>query len=103
MQIFKTAVPIVGSSKVFLMDTICWQEQYWLVPVWIEHPDEEKMQPERIILLDSLLHEKTDDPLIDFVLRKPIPKDVLDGLDPLQTAFPIVEVPEIFLDIPSID
>jgi len=108
MRIYRTLMAFSDSApgKVFLSDTIEYDNKFWLVPEWTENKLIRKMRPTRIILLNSLPHQKTNNPAApaDFFLNKPIPKCVFDGQVPPETTFEfhIVENPEIFLDIPTV-
>jgi hypothetical protein len=83
----KILITMVSDGASLLpLDTIEYEGGLWLVPLWIATQDGERLQPARIIRLDSLPHTKLGPPQpFDFQLLSPIPKGVLDG-----TASPLV-------------
>jgi hypothetical protein len=62
------------------VDTINYDNNWWLVPEWYDNKSKGWIMPKRIIQLDSLPHQVIDsgNP-VDFVLDNPMPKDVFDG------------------------
>jgi hypothetical protein len=107
-MIYRTLVAFSDSNpgKIFLCDTIEYEGQNWLVPDWITNNAIRKMRPSRLVLLDSLRHQKTAkvNAPSDFVLNDSIPKCVFDGKIPAEIAgkFHVIENPDIWVDIPSI-
>ena len=92
-----------GGGEIYKADTIEHEGKMWLVPQWLEAPSEGWKIPERIVLLDSLPHQKTlGSSFGDFVLNSPIPKAVFDGpIQQLQgSGFVVVERPDIRIPIP---
>ncbi len=83
MKIYKTIVIFSGDETtqgaVHTMDTIEHEGQFWLVPEWIVSQSEGWTMPARIILLDTLDHQKSGGEQYDFVLNGPIPKAIVSG------------------------
>ena len=81
MKILTTMVAISGDENtkgtIYKMDTIEHEGQYWLVPEWSDSQSQTWTMPTRIILLDTLAHQKSDGKQWDFVLNDPIPKAVV--------------------------
>ncbi len=91
-----------SGGKVYKMDTIEHDAKFWLVPEWLESQDGDWTQPARIILLDTLPHQKSGGTFGDFVLNRPIPKNVIDGrAKPGEGGYIVVEQPDIRLPNPS--
>lgn len=95
-------------GKIFKVDVIKYKDKFWIVPEWLENKAIGKMKPVRLILLDSLPHQKipvsAKDRPADFVLNKPIPMCVFDGQIPHETTFEfhILENPQdVLIDIPK--
>ena len=105
MKILKTAyISDAVPGHPLECDTIEFEGRFWLVPLWTENHATGKMRPERIICLDCLPHQTFPQVAKEtFVLNIPIPKCVLDGEIPYESAynFEIVENPEIDFDIPE--
>lgn len=109
MKILKT---MVGSDNgtIYKIDTIKFRGGLWLVPGWLESPEEKWRQPRHIIRIDHLPHQKLDqsDPggiPADYVLNGPVPKAVLDGASqgPPERPFVVERLPEIRLRLPPRD
>lgn len=95
-------------GKIFKADVITHEGKSWIVPEWLENSATGKMKPVRLILLDSLPHQKipvgAKDRPADFVLNKPIPMCVFDGQIPHETTFEfhILESPQgLLIDVPK--
>ncbi len=101
MKILKTLVYFSGDlefqGQICAMDTIEFEGKMWLVPVWLDNREEGFSYPARIILLDTLPHEKSRSPLEDFLLTDPLPKAVFDGQVPPESEldYVVVERPDI--------
>jgi hypothetical protein len=74
----------------------------WLVPHWLESPDEGLMYPTRIILMNPLRYQRVDMETHRYLLNYGIPKGVLDG-DPYcdphgpKGGYVLIERPKIAL------
>ena len=83
MKILTTMVIISGDETtkgaIHKMDTIEHEGRFWLVPEWLDSQSEAWTMPARIILLDTLHHQKSDGEQWDFVLNDPIPKAIVHG------------------------
>ncbi len=107
MKIYKTVVAISGDpkyqGKVFAMPTIEYEGKMWLVPDWIVHREKGYMRPVRIILLDTLPHQKSGGPDRDYILNSPLPKAVYDGQTPPQSEvqYVVIEAPDIKVRDPN--
>jgi hypothetical protein len=106
MKIYKAMVAIEGESSIYQMDAIEHEGKFWLVPTWLDSPDGKQSKPLRLILLDSLQHQRLDQSggaPADFAVNNPIPKAVLDGRPPKQEGFSlnmyvVVEAPDLIVD-----
>src|SRR4051794_29175213 len=105
MKIYKAAVAIEGEGTISQMDAIEHDGKFWLVPIWLENPAIKKIKPLRLILLDSLQHQRFDPPTQfgDFAVNDPIPKDVLKGRVQQQQGFGlnmyvVIEEPDLAFD-----
>lgn len=56
-----------------------YEGRNWLVPLWLEPADGEYEQPERIIPLDHLPHQKSGLGVADYMLNVPIPRAIWSG------------------------
>ena len=80
MKVLKTLAPIEGTNRIDKIDTIEHEGKFWLVPQWLDIPAEGWTMPARIILLDTLRHQRLEPGgLADFLLNDPLPKAVLEG------------------------
>jgi len=106
MKIYKAMVAIEGEAAIYKMDAIEYQGKFWLVPTWLDSPDGKQSKPLRLILLDSLQHQRLDPSggsRADFAVNNPIPKAVLDGRAPQQQGFSlnmyvVLEAPALIVD-----
>ncbi len=53
--------------------------EHWLVPSWVEWPDEGLQTPERAIRLEGLAFQHGAPGLVDLTVQTVVPKAVLDG------------------------
>lgn len=92
-------VPI--SDHVDKIDTIEHEGRLWLVPIWIDLPQGQGTMPLRLIPLDRLPHQKSNAGEWDFVVSKPIPKELLYEAVPSQIAeqYGVVEHPNIRIPV----
>ena len=99
MKLFKTAVAFSdGDGKIFLADTIEYQDSFWLVPEWNDNPVAGWSMPARIISLDGLQYQKTPpESGADFFLNVGIPKALCDGQIPPKSGdkYVVIEAPDI--------
>ncbi len=95
MKIYKTVVPV--GSTVQIVDTIKHEGGLWLVPIWIDNKTTGLSKPGRRIRIDKLRHQKSSGETHDFVLNGPIPKGVIDGSIPPESAigFDVVDDPDL--------
>lgn len=96
---------VEGEAIIYMADTIEYEGKMWLVPEWLEAPSEGWKTPERIVCLDGFPHQKVESGVpADFVLNKPIPKDVLYGQIPKQSKYAslVIMRPDIKVSIPTI-
>lgn len=104
MQIFKTLVGFSDAGNIYLCDTILFENEYWLVPEWLEAPALGEKRPARIIGLAGLKHQELGPEWpARFLLGYPMPRDVFEGRTPPETTsgLRVVERPEIVLTIPK--
>jgi hypothetical protein len=98
MLIFKTAVYFSDSpeGKIYRVDTIDYEGAFWLVPEWLDNPEEGWTMPARIICLDGLIHQETPPGAVfEFVLNTGIPKSVFDGQIPIGDKYVVIHRPNI--------
>ncbi len=91
------------NGEIHNVDVIEFDGQAWLVPEWLDRPDEKMTMPARIILLDVMPHSRGEvSP--QFVVDGPIPKSVLAGNAPraLEAQYVVVERPDIQLPLPNV-
>lgn len=103
MKILKTFVFFsdTAPSHIFSVDTIEYQGSFWLVPEWIDNPEQRWTMPARIICLDGLIHQRTSWESGEFVLNGGIPKDVFDGQIPPGDKYVVIERPNIRIPYPT--
>lgn len=100
MKIMTTMVAV--GSAIRRVDTIRFKGGLWLVPEWLDMPDEKLTRPARIIRIDLLRLEKVNRSVpgidADYVLSDPIPKEIFDGTQlPGEPQFVVVKNPQILL------
>jgi len=93
IRILKTLVGSADEGSIWKIDTIEYDGGLWLVPQWLEVPSEGVTMPARIIPIDVLPHQKTEQGPADYLLTGPLPKSVLDGKT--TTGYVVVERPDI--------
>lgn len=100
-KILKTMVASEGG--LFLIDTIEYEGELWLVPEWTDNPTTKRSKPVRIICLTYLPVVPAPDGSGNFRLGGTLPKSVLDGHAPpgQEERYYIVENPEIEVDTPD--
>jgi hypothetical protein len=81
MDIFKTRLFIDGinESRSFLIDTIFYQGEWWLVSSWFYHDIKNEKIPDQLVRLTGLVYEEVGHLDYRFFLHNSIPKAVLDG------------------------
>ena len=77
MDIQKSLVPV--GSKILTVDTITYEGSKWLVPYWLESPEEGCSMPLRIVCMDMIRHQESRLSGADYVVNDPVPQSVLDG------------------------
>lgn len=97
---------VIVDGRVAAIDTIEWQGALWLVPTWLDRPDEGWTAPERLIRLDTLRVQKmlTWPHRPNFCLTDPLPKDVYEGRVPPEQAarYEVIEHPAIRIELPQL-
>jgi hypothetical protein len=105
MDILTTMMTVsdTGKAEIFAADTIKYQNKFWIVPTWLEEPNEGWKMPERIVCLENLPHQKGNFPGYHFVLTHPIPKEILYDHIPIELAHKYVVImrPDIKVSIPK--
>lgn len=81
MEIFKTHLFFSGHDEVhpYLVDTIFYKNEWWLVSSWIESNDKTEKIPERLVRLSGLRYQEVVGKEYRFLLNNAIPKSVFDG------------------------
>ena len=62
-----------------LIDTIFYEDRWWLVGTWLESNATGDRVPETLVLLDTLRHREIEGKPYRFALKPEIPKSVLRG------------------------
>lgn len=92
-----TKFTLVGSDdgKILKIDTIEHEGALWLVPEWVEVINPAGQEPKRAIRLTGLDFEDCPTPAADYLLKRSIPKHVLNGTTPPEkaTGFVVVDRP----------
>lgn len=81
MEVFKTYLFFSGHDEghPYLVDTIFYEKQWWLVASWIEAQNKSEKIPERLVRLTGLRYQEVDGKEYRFLLNNAIPKSVFDG------------------------
>ena len=82
MEVFKTYLFISGheDGHPFLIDTIFYENEWWLVSSWLYHDARKEQIPERLVQLTGLQYQEVNLPDHRFLLNNSMPKSVLDGI-----------------------
>lgn len=62
-----------------VMDAIDYEGGIWLVPEWLDIPEQRVTKPVRIVRVDVLPHDDRRTDGGGYSIRRPIPRSVLDG------------------------
>lgn len=76
-MIFKVMISSGGS--ILTIDAIQHDGGLWLVPEWLDTPNQQASRPVRIIRMDTLRHARTPGTGWDYSISHPVPKSVLEG------------------------
>ncbi len=76
---FKTMVMLADKPEMVIADTIEFEGKLWLVPKWLEYPEERCSRPERMVRIDQFDHQEMKGWAAQVLLRTPIPTVVLRG------------------------
>jgi hypothetical protein len=101
MKIYKAMISSPDYEKnntsIFECDAIEFEGKFWLVPNWLEDGFGSVKTPKRIICLSKLDHSVSSLSYADFLVKVPIPKNVLDGriTEHDKETFLILEYPEL--------
>ncbi len=81
MDVCKTFAFISDTDEVspHLIDTIFYEDRWWLVGTWLESNATGDRVPETLVLLDTLRHQEIEGKPYRFVLNNEIPRAVLRG------------------------
>ena len=95
MHLSSTAVAV--GNKIQTVDTIEYAGTLWLVTHWVDNPDGSVTMPARLVCLSLLPHQKTNGSQHDYVLNKPLPKEIfdLDVPPPAETGLVVVDTMKI--------
>jgi hypothetical protein len=102
MKIF--SVMVSDGTGLHSIGAIEYENNIWLVPVWIESPHEGWKKPERIIRLRRDRFQSMPPGFqANFFVPLPIPKVVFSGRVPpeLASEYEVVENPQIRIEIPK--
>jgi hypothetical protein len=101
MKIMRTGLAFDdGTGNIYWIDTIKWRNSLWLVPEWLDAPEEGWSTPARIVLLAQFQHQVLDGSgewALDFLVNDAVPKAVFEGtMSPQQAKrFVVIERPPI--------
>lgn len=81
MDIFKTYLFFSGydEGNSYLVDTIFYNEEWWLVASWLENKSTGEKIPDRLVRLTGLRYQEVNDQRHRFLLNNAIRKSVMDG------------------------
>ncbi len=81
MDVFKTHLFFEDHDQGFpyLIDTIQYEEGWWLVGSWLVHNATQERIPERLVRLTGLRFQEVHGQPYRFLLNNSLPKSVLDG------------------------
>ena len=81
MDVCKTFAFISDTDEVspHLIDTIFYEDRWWLVGTWLESNATGDRVPETLVLLDTLRHREIEGKPYRFALKPAIPISVLRG------------------------
>ncbi len=81
MDVCKTFAFISDTDEVspHLIDTIFYEDRWWLVGTWLESNATGDRVPETLVLLDALHHQEIEEKPYRFALKPAIPRSVLRG------------------------
>jgi hypothetical protein len=93
VEIFKTQLFFEGYDEghSYLVDTIFFENQWWLVATWLSSNTKSEKIPERLIRLSGLRYQEVDGKPYRFLLTNAIPKSVFDGRE--QEGYVIADYP----------
>ncbi|WP_166805048.1 hypothetical protein [Nitrosococcus wardiae] len=79
MDVFRCSVRF-SDGLVVTCDGIAYEGKLWLVPLWLRHPRNPVVLPERMIRFDLCPHQKAEGGDLDYQnIQLPIPKSALRG------------------------
>lgn len=96
MKVFKTQLSFSGfdEGSFYLVDTIFYQNEWWLVSSWLEANDKSDKVPDKIVRLSGLRYQEVDGQRYRFLLSNSIPKSVFEGIAQegyVVARFPVLE------------
>ena len=81
MEVFKTYLFFEGydENHSYLIDTIQYEGQWWLVGSWFQSHLTDDRVPERLVRLSGLRYQEVQGQPYRFFLNNALPKALLDG------------------------
>jgi hypothetical protein len=102
MSVLKATV-LRSDGMIMQCDVIEYQNEFWLVPEWLDIPARGLTQPRRIIRMAAVPHQPPAMKGHDFVVNDPIPIEIFEGRadSALAKRYGAQELPDIFLPLPK--
>ena len=97
-ELLKTIVLFSETMTIETVDTIDYENKWWLVVDWLDNTLEKWSTPKRIICIDSFPHQKYEDSVpADFHIKGLIPKELF--------SLPLESLPKnvVAIDMPPIN
>lgn len=96
-------ISLEGKPDIFDCSAMEYEGAVWLVPRWLNTPDDGYAMPERLIQLDQFAHQKleqTGDPA-DFILNIPLSRALFEGpiTHQLKLLYVVLDRPNVRLRI----
>ena len=95
MEVFKTYLFFEGYDEghSYLIDTIHFENQWWLVGDWLQKPDANKKYPGNMVCLSGLRYQEVNGEEYRFILNNSLPHSLFGG--EVQDGYTIKKFPMI--------
>lgn len=100
MAVRRILYQVLETEQLFKGDAIQHEREWWLVPEWWQGPTAGTLRPARIICLRDLSLSKPSAQYadVDWVLERPLSKEILEGRRLSQSPL-VIDRPEIHLRV----